>query len=417
MAPEAPSRINRARPPQGDIQMAYLNRLVAPCWLATILAIGLCASAQAAQNRVPSPDQTKSASRMQYSKTAKDYNQRLLELDRMLDSEAPVVSRGDYRIGPDDLLQISVFEAPEMNREVRVSAGGEISLPLLGDIRAAGLSPIELEVVIDALLRRKYMKDPHVSVFVAEMQSHSVAVFGAVEKPGVFQIRGAKTLIEILSMAQGLAKDAGDKVVIVRHDSGAAITPYAASGNGGAAGTNSQPHGNTPAGLVNTSNAMPNPTQRASAAGAGDSGSVVINLRNLLESGDPRANVLVYPGDIVKVERAGVVYVVGEVRKPGGFELQDNQSISVVQAIALAEGLTRTSATGSTRIIHTNATTGKRTEVRINLKKILSGHAPDPLLRPRDIVFVPNATGRSAIYKGIEAAIQTASGIAVYRGY
>src|SRR3989454_10747540 len=120
------------------------------------------------------------------------------------------------RIGPEDLLEIGVFEAPEMNRSLRISAGGEISLPLLGAVQAAGLTPRELEFVLQELLRRSVMKDPHVTVFVREMQSHAVSVFGAVRKPGVFQIRGAKTLVEVLAMAEGLSEDAGDTVLVMR---------------------------------------------------------------------------------------------------------------------------------------------------------------------------------------------------------
>lgn len=354
-----------------------------------------------AQDRVPLP--ATAASSAQYDKTTKDYNGRLLELDRMLGASSASLS-SDYRIGADDLLKISVFEAPEIDREVRVSASGTISLPLLGDLQAEGLTPIELEGVIDALLRRTYMKDPHVSVFVSEMQSHSVAVFGAVKKPGVFQIRGAKTLVEMLSMAEGLSDDAGDTVVIVRHNSAAAGGPAASDEDGPSSADGAR------ARLVS---AAPMVTEKPN--NPSETGSRSINLKNLLESGDPAANVLVYPGDIVKVERAGVVYVVGEVKKPGGFELRNNEPISVVQAVALAEGLTRTSATRHARVIHTDPATGERTEVPIDLKKILAGRAPDPMLKARDIVFVPNSGGRSALYRGLEAAISMASGIAVYR--
>ncbi len=116
-------------------------------------------------------------------KTAQDWNRRLKEL---LDSNpsAPAVSAGEYRIGPEDVLNINIFEAQELNREVRVSAGGDISLPLLGSVRAAGLTPRELEFVLQELLHRTYMKDPHVSVFVREMQSHPVSVMGRLDGRG-----------------------------------------------------------------------------------------------------------------------------------------------------------------------------------------------------------------------------------------
>lgn len=138
-------------------------------------------------------------------RTAQEYNQRLEQLRQMLDPQMPAASADEYRIGPDDLLDITVFEAPELNRSQRVSAGGQISLPLLGVVQAGSLTPRELEFVLEELLRRTYMKEPHVGVFVREMQSHPVSVFGAVKKPGVFQVRGAKTVVELLSMAEGLA--------------------------------------------------------------------------------------------------------------------------------------------------------------------------------------------------------------------
>jgi polysaccharide export outer membrane protein len=126
-------------------------------------------------------------------------------------------------------------------------------------------------------------------------------------------------------------------------------------------------------------------------------------------------NVPVFPGDIVKVSRAGIVYVVGEVTKPGGFVLQNNENISVLQALALAGGPTHTSAVSRARIIRTEPGTGMRNEFPMNLGKILSGKKPDPLLEPKDIVFVPNSAAKSVLYRGSEAALQTATGVAIYR--
>ena len=120
------------------------------------------------------------------------------------------------------------------------------------------------------------------------------------------------------------------------------------------------------------------------------------------------------PGDIVKVTRAGIVYVIGEVKKPGGFLLRTNENISVLQALALAEGLTRTSAKGQTRILRTNPDTGKREELRVHLGDVLSGRAPDPVLQARDIVFVPNSAVKSALMRGSEAAISIVSGTLIY---
>jgi polysaccharide export outer membrane protein len=328
--------------------------------------------------------------------TTDDYNQRLGQLKQSL--AGPVVNSAveDYRIGPEDLLEISVFEAPELNRAVRVSASGEISLPLLGVVQSAGLTPKALEFVMQELLRRSYMKDPHVSVFMREMQSHPVSVFGAVKKPGVFQIDGPKSLVEILSMAEGLAEDAGDTVIVMR-----------GAGLPGA----EEPTLDAPLPKGKSDGAASAP--RASENQAGGT-TVESSLKNLLESGDPRYNVTVYPGDVVKVTRAGVVYVEGGVKKPGGFMLKTNENISVLQAVALAEGLTRTAAGSHARIIRTDEGTGTRSEIPVDLNKMLAGGLTDAMLRPNDIVFVPNSTGKSVFYGSTQAAVSVGSA-AVYR--
>jgi len=354
------------------------------------------ALAQSAPNR-----SSQSSSAMQ---TSAEINQRLQLQSENLAVASSDFRTGESRIGPDDLLNITIFEAAEMNCTVRVSASGGISLQLLGAVHAAGLTPGELESVLQGLLRRTYMKDPHVGVFVQELQSHPVSVVGAVKMPGVFQIRGTKTVIEVLSMAQGLADDAGDTVLIM-HGAG-----YAESGS--SIGPDSALAGIAPAQrrevFANYNGSQPTAPDKKSEIEE-------INLKKLVESADSALNVPVRPGDIVKVPRAGIVYVVGEVQKPGGFVLQNNENISVLQALALAEGPTHTSAISRARIIRTDPSTGGRTEIPMDLGKILSGKKPDAYLQPKDIVFVPNSAAKSMFYRGSEAALQTATGVAIYR--
>jgi polysaccharide export outer membrane protein len=291
------------------------------------------------------------------------------------------IKNDESRIGPGDLLDISVFEAPEMNRTLRVSANGETSMDLLGLVKASGLTPRDLESSLREQLRRTYMKDPHVGVFIRELQSHPVSVVGAVKKPGVFQIQGAKTLIELLSMAEGLADDAGDTVLIMR----GAVS----SGTGGAGAPFVSQHSQSKIDQV--------------------------NLWELMQSRNAALNLPVYPGDIVKVTTADLVYVVGEVKKPGGFPLKNNQGISLLQALALAEGLTRTSATSQTRIVRTDPKTGKRVEIRVDLSKILANKASDPGLQAKDILFIPNSSAKSAIYRAAQSAVAVATGVAIYK--
>lgn len=401
-------------------------------WLgAASLMMALGAQGVSAQNSRPAgqtPAQAvgqAAALSASYQQTTDDYNHHLLELNHSDSNEVLGSARSDYRIGADDQIDISVLEDGSIDRPVRVSASGQIALPLVGAVRAAGLTTQELGAVIEEILRRSYIKDPHVTVQVREMQSHSVSVFGAVKKPGVFQIRGPKSVIELLSMAEGLNDDAGDTVIIDRHDE---IPGFRSELQPDVANPAGPPDSNEPtsdsperASKESSSDSVDATAQQPKRANASDAATsegsqvVSIDLKKLLETGDSQLNVLVYPGDIVKVTRAELVYVVGEVAKPGGFELKSNENVSVLQAIALAQGLTHTSAAAHSKIIHTDPVTGRRQEIPIDLKKVLAGKIADPILAPRDIVFVPNSASRTAMYRSIDAAISVGTGVAVYR--
>lgn len=330
----------------------------------------------------PADDPTKSSPDLQ---TSQEWNRRLKELSHP-NSVVPAAGPQDYRIGFDDVLDVNVFDAPELNREVRVSSAGEISLPLLDSVHVAGLTPRELELVLQELLRRKYMKDPHVSVFVREMQSHPVSVLGGVRRPGVFQARASKTLLEILSLAEGLADDAGETVIIMR---GAGLQ--------------------NPGGSTSEETVLEKDANRFQAADV-----VQVNLKDLLDSSDIYQNPMVNPGDIVKVSRAGIVYVVGEVQRPGGFAMKSNEKMSVLQVIALSGGVTRTASKSGARIIRTDQQSGERAETRIDLSKILAGKAPDPVLQAKDIVFVPNSASKTTFSRGAEVAAQTLVGLLIF---
>ena len=392
---------------RGDlIRNKAQNRLRGIPELIVLLALGLPAplAAQTAPNHESSSVDGPSSR----GNTTQDYNDRLVQLAR--ETKAPELSSspGDYQIGPEDLLEISVLEAPDLNRTVRVSDDGAISLALLGSIQAAGLSTRQLQAVLEDRLRLTYMKDPQVSVFVQEMRSHPVSVFGAVEKPGVYQIRCAKTLVEVLSMAQGLANDAGDTVIVVRHTGDPGDLAIAALLDSRSTAVRDFPS----EAVV----PIPSTASRATEDTAGIEG-ITINLKDLLDSSDPRSNVLVYPGDMVKVARAGIVYVVGQVHKPGGFLLKTNENISVLQAIALAEGLTA-NAKGKEARIFLGGTNGSPKEVPINLDKILAGKAPSPLLKPDDVLFVPNSGGKEALHvleQSTAGIVGALGGAAIYR--
>ncbi len=339
------------------------------------------------------------------SETTQEYNEKLAALAKQ--SKAANVSSpaGDYLIGPEDILAINVLEAPDLNRTVRVSDDGTVSLALLGVIQVAGTTTRELELVLEDRLRRTYMKDPQVAVFVQEVHSHAVSVFGAVCKPGVYQIRYPKPLIEVLSMAEGLATDAGDTVIVEHHAGDPAQAGFSAvmdlkadTPTDSSTGVDSKSNESTPQGS--------------------EAESITIHLKELLDSSNPRSNVLVYPGDSVKVARAGVVYVLGQVRKPGGFLLKTNENISVLQAIALAEGTTPNSSGKNARIFLGSGSGVERKEVAINLDKIMAGKEPSPWLKPNDVLFVPNSGGKEALHvleQSTTGIVGAVGGAAVYR--
>jgi polysaccharide export outer membrane protein len=311
--------------------------------------------------------------------TSEDMNQRLQELLlRASPGGGPTDWSQDYRIGANDLLSITVFEASELSRPARVSASGEITLPLIGVVVAGGLTPRELELVLQELLRRDFIKDPHVSVQVTEMESHAVSVMGAVNKPGVVQIRGSRSLLEVLALAGGLAPGAGSTVHVVRRLRA----------------------GSNPAVSQEGLRRGPDDDDGGSADPNGEG--MEIELKALLESGDHSHNVFIYPGDIVKVPQADLVYVVGEVKKPGGFPLTSNGRLTVLGALALGEGVTPAAARGDTVIIRTQEN-GERTRIPIDLSQVLKGKAPDPSLQAQDIVFVPSSATKAIARAGADA--------------
>jgi polysaccharide export outer membrane protein len=286
----------------------------------------------------------------------------------------------DYLIGPEDVLDIDVFNVPELSKTVRVGNDGRISLALLGHVQAAGLTATQLAAQLESKWGQTYLESPQVSVFVKEYHAQPVSVIGAVEKPGLYQLTGPRTLIEMLSMAGGLAKrssaPAGRTVYVTREEGFADFQPVEGMG------------------LV-------------------ASDKVEINLQRLLYSREAALNIEIKPLDIISVSKADIVYVVGEVKRAGGFVLEDRERVTVLQALALAEGLTPTAAKRSARIIRTSQD-GSRVEIPVNLSRVLKGKSPDVELAANDILFVPTSAGKAAARRGVEAAIATISGVIIW---
>lgn len=310
-----------------------------------------------------------------------DLNERLLEQAKTTGGN-PESDRQDYQIGTEDLLDISVFEVPELSRTVRVSASGEISLPLVGSLKVAGLSPLGLERALTDRLRDTVLKDPQVTIFLREFHSEPVSVVGAVKVPGLYHIQTKKSLLEILAMAQGFsegpARLPGRDIVITRKPRSAAMLDAAAV--------------------------------QATSDGAEI---VEIPVKQLLESGDPKWNVPIYPGDVIKVAPAGTIYVAGDVTRPGAFALTDFDNMSVIQAISMAGGTLKTAGKKESLVIRRDAA-GNRVEQKVNLVRILEGKDTDLMLGPNDILFVPGSVGKTAALRALETAIQTGTGLLIW---
>jgi polysaccharide biosynthesis/export protein len=276
-------------------------------------------------------------------------------------------------LGPADLIGISVYGAPEFTRTLRVSDEGRIRLPMLKDpVEARGLMPAELEVQIaQALERAGILVEPVVTVTIAEYHSRPISVAGAVKTPLTFQASGKVTLLEALTRAQGLAEDAGPEILLSR---------------------------------------LGKPIER-------------IPVDNLIRFADPASNIVLEGGEEIRVPRVGRIFVVGNVKKPGAFRAEDGAPMSVLKALALAEGLTPFAFKTAyiyrrgvlpdvpgheNRPVHDNSPT----EVLVELRKIMDRKSPDVMLTANDVLYVPDHRSRRVTTTAIEKAIGFATGTA-----
>ena len=293
----------------------------------------------------------------------------------------------EYLICPDDLLEIYILNVPDLPRQYRVDLNGWLALPLLADpISAAGMTLAGLSQTIGDRLRQADMvSNPDVTVQVKESSAHSITIIGAVKRPAVYALFGKTTLLDALSQAEGLAEDASNIAMIAR---GGMAVPRLEFG---------------------PEVADPSP----GVLGPNLSRTVTVDLNQLLEEGDSSLNLDLYPGDRVTVRRAGIVYVVGAVKRAGGFALKDDrQQMTILKAMALADNITSTAVPKKAIIVRKNA--DRTEEIPVDLAKILSGHTPDRPLQPNDILFVPDSSRKKALHRAGEAAAQAATFL-IYR--
>lgn len=299
------------------------------------------------------------------------------------EKDIKTIGRDDrYRIGPGDLLDVRVFNRPQLSRDaVRVDADGMIHMPLIeADIKAACSTESELgrEIATHYL---KYQRRPQVDVFVKEYNSQPVAVLGAVEKPGRFQLQRRVRLLELISFAGGPTDRAGKRIQIAHTGSRASCRPAA---------------------TLETASLDAGETASDAARAAADQGEKkdgdadfdVFNLTDTLH-GDDQANPFVNPGDIINVPEAEQAFVVGNVYKPATIPLKEPTTVS--QAIAMAGGALPDTRLNGIRIIRRGTSGAGKTEILIDMQQVVKRKADDVTLQPGDIVEVPVSTGKRLI--------------------
>ena len=285
-----------------------------------------------------------------------------------------------YLLGAGDQITVSVADLPDefADKTFLIDTSGDVSLPVIGHLHAAGLTTNELEQSARASLIH-VLKKPKVSIMIASYGSKNVSVLGSVNNPGVRVIDGPKTLFEILSASGGLRPDAGYFVSVNRD----------------------LRYGPIPLPQAHTDDA-----HQVSVAS--------IRLKDIMTSSDPVQNIKILPHDTISVPKADLVYAVGSVIKPGGFIMNEHETLSALQVLSLAEGASRTAALDKAKILRTLSGSTQRTEIPVNLKQLMAGKGSDVSLHPDDILFIPNSGAKSAGYRTIDSIVSAATGFATY---
>jgi polysaccharide export outer membrane protein len=296
-------------------------------------------------------------------------------------SQTPSAGRQlpEYVLGPSDEILIMALDIDEIsNKTLRIGTSGDINLPLVGRIHAAGLTVQQLEHELTDRLK-EYIREPQIAVSITQFKSQPVSVWGAVGSPGVVQLEGRKTLLEVLSAVGGTRSDASYRVTITR-----------------------------------TKEWGPIPLPTATTDPASPYSVAEVNIRTILDASHPEQNIQILPYDVISVPRAQVVYALGQVRKPGGFVLNDRDTMSVLQLLAMAEGVGPTAAPKDAKIIRP-VPGAERIEIAVNVKDMLEGKTKDLILQPEDMLFIPDSYTKGALRRTLDSVIQMTTGMIIYR--
>jgi polysaccharide export outer membrane protein len=266
-------------------------------------------------------------------------------------------------ISAGDLLDLQVFDSPDLSGKLRVNQHGEINMSLGGSIKVEGLTAEQAAGAVELHLRAaNILKNPHASISVLEYATQGVTVVGEVKNPGVYPLLGSHSALDLIAAAGGSTPDAGSLVTINHRDD-------------------------------------PNH-------------STVVDLTDRGSEHTSATDLGVRPGDTVVVAHAGIVYVIGAVTRPGGFLIQHTNRLTVLQAIALAQGTNRTAALDRAKLIRT--TPDGRQEIQVPLKRILANKASDQALANNDILFVPSSAAKDAL-QSLESILPSVASASVYR--
>jgi polysaccharide biosynthesis/export protein len=283
-----------------------------------------------------------------------------------------------YVLGPnDEIVILSVVAEDIANKTTRITTSGDLNLPMVGRIHAAGMTLDQLQTEVSERLKT-YYRDPDVSINITQFKSQPVSVIGYVGSPGVIQLEGRKTLIEVLSQVGGLKQDAGSRIKITRQSEWG-------------------------------------PIPLPSAKTQGDLSVAEVSVRGIETATSPEENIQILPNDVITVPRADIIYVLGEVKMPGGFALDERgRTISLIEVLARAGGATPTASLKHAKIVRA-VPNANRVEIAVNLRDVTKGKAKDMVLQPDDILYVPNSYAKGAFRRTLDTVVNTATAVAIYR--
>jgi len=297
-------------------------------------------------------------------------------------TQAPV-----YVLGPEDQMVIRVSDLDEFgaggtaaaaDKPYRIDMRGFVNLPLIGRLKAGGLNVEQFETAVVEKLQQ-FVKAPQVTILVTEFRSQPISILGQVGTPGVHQLQGRKTLLEVISVAGGLKPESGYTIKIVRKKQYGAI-----------------------------------PLKSAKEDTSGEYSVAEVSVKGIMNATSPEENVLIQPFDVITVPKAELIYVVGTVKRSGGFTLAERENVTVLQALSMAEGFGPQPADKQCKILRRNGTSD-REEIPVDLNAILKGKAPDVAMRSEDILFVPSSTSKKVMAKAAESAIALTTGMLIWR--